>query len=30
MRFNAALGGGNAVVSDQVKLALDIEAIKQS
>jgi len=30
MRFNAALGGGNAVVSDKVKLALDIEAIKQS
>ena len=30
MRFNAALIGGNAVVSDKVKLALDIEAIKQS
>lgn len=30
MRFNAALGSGNAVVSDKVKLALDIAAIKRS
>lgn len=30
MRFNAALGSGNAVVSDKVKLALDIAAIKQA
>ncbi len=29
MRFNAALGSGNAVVADKVKLALDVEAIKQ-
>jgi polyisoprenoid-binding protein YceI len=30
MRFNAALGSGNAVVSDKVKLALDVAAIKRS
>ncbi len=30
MRFNAALGSGNAVVSDKVKLALDIAAVKQA
>ena len=29
MRFNAALGSGNAVVADKVKLALDVEAIHQ-
>lgn len=29
MKFNAALGSGNAVVSDKVKLALDIAAIRQ-
>jgi len=29
MKFNAALGSGNLVVSDNVKLALDISAIKQ-
>ena len=29
MKFDAALGSGNAVVSDKVKLALDIAAIKQ-
>lgn len=29
MRFDAALGSGNAVVSDKVKLALDIAAVKQ-
>ena len=28
MRFNAALGSGNAVVADKVKLALDIAAVK--
>ena len=28
MRFNAALGSGNAVVADKVKLALDVEAIR--
>jgi polyisoprenoid-binding protein YceI len=27
MKFNAALGSGNAVVSDQVKLTLDIAAV---
>jgi len=30
MRFNAALGSGNLVVADKVKLALDIEAVKQA
>ena len=30
MKFNAALGSGNAVVADKVKLALDVEAILQS
>jgi polyisoprenoid-binding protein YceI len=30
MRFNAALGSGNAVVADKVKLALDIAAVKRS
>ena len=29
MRFNAALGSGNAVVADKVRLELDIAAIKQ-
>ena len=30
MKFNAALGSGNAVVADRVKLVLDIAAVKQS
>jgi hypothetical protein len=30
MTFNQALGSGNVLVSDKVKLALDISAIKQS
>jgi polyisoprenoid-binding protein YceI len=30
MRFNAALGSGNAVVGDKVKLALDVSAIRRS
>jgi polyisoprenoid-binding protein YceI len=30
MKFNAALGSGNAVVSDKVKLDLDIAAIKRA
>ena len=30
MKFNAALGSGNAVVSDKVKLALDISAIREA
>jgi polyisoprenoid-binding protein YceI len=30
MTFNQALGSGNMVVSDKVKLALDISAVKQS
>ena len=30
MRFNAALGSGNAVVSDKVRLVLDVAAVKQS
>ncbi|GIK77297.1 MAG: polyisoprenoid-binding protein [Acidobacteria bacterium] len=29
MRFNAALGSGNAVVADKVKLALDVELIRE-
>jgi len=29
MRFNQALGSGNMLVSDKVKLALDIQAIRQ-
>ena len=29
MRFNAALGSGNAVVADRVRLELDIAAVKQ-
>lgn len=29
MKFNQALGSGNVMVSDKVKLALDIEAVKQ-
>jgi hypothetical protein len=29
MRFNAALGSGNAVVADKVKLELDVAAVKQ-
>ena len=28
MKFNAALGSGNAVVADKVKLILDVEATK--
>jgi polyisoprenoid-binding protein YceI len=30
MKFNQALGSGNVAVSDKVKLALDISAIKES
>lgn len=30
MTFNAALGSGNMMVSDKVKLTLDISAVKQS
>ena len=30
MKFNQALGSGNMLVSDKVKLALDISAIKQA
>jgi polyisoprenoid-binding protein YceI len=30
MKFNMALGSGNVVVSDKVKLALDISAVKQA
>jgi polyisoprenoid-binding protein YceI len=30
MKFNEALGSGNLVVSDKVKLTLDISAVKQS
>lgn len=30
MRFNAALGSGNAVVADRVKLILDISAIREA
>ncbi|GAC1547389.1 MAG: YceI family protein [Myxococcales bacterium] len=30
MKFNQALGSGNALVSDKVKLALDISAVKQA
>jgi polyisoprenoid-binding protein YceI len=29
MRFNAALGSGNAVVADRVKLALDVELVRR-
>jgi polyisoprenoid-binding protein YceI len=29
MKFNAALGSGNAVVADKVRLVLDIAAVKQ-
>ena len=29
MKFNAALGSGNAVVADKVKLEIDIAAVKQ-
>ena len=29
MRFDAALGSGNAVVADKVKLAIDVEAIRR-
>ncbi len=29
MKFNAALGSGNMVVADKVKLAIEIEAIRQ-
>ena len=30
MKFNAALGSGNAVVADKVKLALDISAVREA
>jgi len=30
MKFNAALGTGNAVVADKVKLQLDLEAVKKA
>jgi hypothetical protein len=30
MKFNQALGSGNLMVSDTVKLALDISAVKQA
>ena len=30
MKFNAALGSGNLMVSDTVKLAIDVSAIRQS
>jgi polyisoprenoid-binding protein YceI len=30
MRFNAALGSGNVVVSDTVKIAIDVSAIRQA
>lgn len=30
MRFNAALGSGNMVVSDKVKILVDISAVKQA
>jgi polyisoprenoid-binding protein YceI len=30
MKFNQALGSGNVAVSDKVKLALDVSAVKQS
>ena len=30
MKFNQALGSGNVAVSDKVKLALDISAVKQA
>jgi len=30
MKFNQALGSGNALVGDKVKLALDISAVKQA
>jgi polyisoprenoid-binding protein YceI len=30
MRFNAALGSGNAVVGDKVKLELDLAAVKEA
>ena len=30
MKFNQALGSGNMLVADKVKLSLDIAAVKQS
>ena len=30
MKFNQALGSGNMLVADKVKLALDISAVKQA
>jgi hypothetical protein len=30
MKFNQALGSGNMLVGDRVKLALDISAVKQA
>ena len=30
MKFNQALGSGNVLVSDQVKLSLDVSAVKQA
>ncbi len=29
MTFNQALGSGNVLVADKVKLALDVSAVKQ-
>jgi hypothetical protein len=30
MKFNQALGSGNMLVADKVKLALDVSAVKQA
>ena len=30
MKFNAALGSGNVVVSDKVKILVDVSAVKQA
>jgi hypothetical protein len=30
MKFNAALGSGNMLVSDKVKILLDVSAVKAS
>ncbi len=30
MRFNAALGSGNMMVSDRVKILVDVSAVKQA
>jgi hypothetical protein len=29
MKFDAALGSGNAVVADKVKIVIDVEAVKE-